>query len=172
MFARCVSRREKASASIGNISATLSDAVAPLGIVDATVQICVATDLSESGKAATEYALTWARSMSARVLLVHIVHDPALAPALSDDVQGDLTHARAELEAVAADCGLPCEIIVDRAEDVCAAIVEASKSSDYLFVGSQGKSAFDRMRLGSVAVSVMRSSAVPVFCCPPPEQAC
>ena len=135
------------------------------------MQICVATDLSASGLAAIEYAMSWAKSMSADVRLVHIVHDPELAPALTDDVQGDEDRARAELDKLAEACESPCEVYVARAEDVAGAIVEASKDSDYLFVGSQGKSAFERLRLGSVAVAVMRQSEIPVFCCPPTERA-
>ena len=62
-----------------------------------------------------------------------------------------------------------CQVDVRAAEDVAGAILAASAGCDYLFVGCQGKSALERLRLGSIATAVMRKSATPVVCCPLPS---
>lgn len=138
---------------------------------NARVQICVATDLSTSGLVAVNHAMTWAEAMSASVLLLHVVHDPMLAPALANDVPGDIARAQEALDEIARRAPVPCKVDVRNAEDIAGAIVKAAEGSAYLFVGSQGKSAFERLRVGSVATALMRHSTVPVVCCPHPEQA-
>ena len=133
------------------------------------VHICVATDLSGSGEATVVRALAWAAKMQASVRLVHIVHDPELAPAFSDDVSGDVQRATAQLQQVADGAAVPCQVDVRQAEHIADEIVAAADGCGYLFVGSQGKSAFERLRLGSIATRVLRHSTVPVVCCPHPQ---
>ena len=133
------------------------------------MHICVATDLSSSGAAATDLALSWAKAHGADLRLLHVVHDPELAPALGDDVPGDVARAREQLQRLADDAEVSCEVDVRTAEDVADAIVAAAKDCCYLFVGSQGKSTFERLRLGSIATAVLRKSGTPVVCCPHPE---
>ncbi|MFK7739583.1 MAG: universal stress protein [Planctomycetota bacterium] len=134
------------------------------------MEIFVATDLSDSGRAATENAQQWASKLGAGLTLLHVVPDPVLAPAFTDDVAGDVAKARNELEQIAAasPADVTCRVDVRTAEDVAAEIVSASKDADYVFVGTQGKSAFERLRLGSVATQVLRLSQVPVVCIPRP----
>ncbi|MCK5944903.1 MAG: universal stress protein [Planctomycetes bacterium] len=135
------------------------------------MQICVATDLSTSGLVAVNHAMAWAEAHGAKVRLVHVVHDPVLAPALSNDVPGDVARAGEALDEIARRAPVTCEVDVRTAEDLSAEIVKAAEGSAYLFVGSQGKSPFERLRVGSVATAVIRHSTVPVVCCPHPEQA-
>ncbi len=132
-----------------------------------TKELCIATDLSPAGAPAVDLGLDWARRLHARVLLLHIVHDPELAPALADDVPGDLAAARKQLDKLAAEAGgIECRVDVHSAEDVAAAIVAAAAQADYLFVGSHGRSGLKRLVLGSVATAVLRHSRVPVVCVP------
>lgn len=135
------------------------------------MQICVATDLSDSGIEATTRAIAWAKAHDAEVHLLHVVLDPELAPAFSDDVAGDVERARTALNAIAEQAHGPCRVDVRTAEDVAAEILKAAADAAYLFVGSQGKSAFERMRLGSVATQVVRQSTVPIVACPHPREA-
>ena len=109
--------------------------------------LCAATDLSDSGLVAVRHALEWAR------------------------VGGDVERARATLQRLADEHEVASDVDVRAAEDVTAEILRATGDCDYVFVGSQGKSAFERFRLGSVATAVMRQSSVPVVCCPPPAAA-
>lgn len=108
--------------------------------------------------------------MNATLTLLHVVHDPVLAPALSSDAPGDAAAAQRELQAIAdANADVVCRVDVRTAEDVAQAIVAAAANADFLFVGSHGRSALQRLRLGSAAIAVLRASSVPVVCLPPPR---
>lgn len=131
------------------------------------MKIYVATDLSASGNAAVALACAWAAKLQAELVLLHVVCDPMLGPAFTDDVPGDVARAKQELNAFAAKLTPPARVLVQTAENVADAIVAATADGDFLFVGSQGKSAFERFRLGSVATQVLRRTTVPVVCCPP-----
>ncbi len=131
------------------------------------MKIYAATDRSASGNAAVELARAWAAKLQAELVLLHVVCDPVLGPAFTDDVPGDVARAKQELGAFAATLKPPARVLVQTAENVADAIVAATADGDFLFVGSQGKSAFERFRLGSVATQVLRRSTVPVVCCPP-----
>jgi nucleotide-binding universal stress UspA family protein len=132
------------------------------------MELWIATDLSPTSEAAVAAAFAWARGMGAKVVLLHVVHDPELAPALTGDVPGDVAKARAALERAVTRLGegLTCRAEVLTADDVAAEIVKASAAADYLFLGSHGRSGFDRLRLGSVAMSVLRHATVPLVCLP------
>ncbi len=132
------------------------------------MELCIATDLSAPSSAAAQVAFAWARRCGASVVLVHVVHDPELAPALGNDVPGDVARVRAELQRFCAEHGrgLACRVDVRTAEDVAAEIVRAAAGADYLFVGSRGRSGLQRLTLGSVAMAVLRQSHVPVVCVP------
>lgn len=135
----------------------------PVGMVE----LCVATDLSPASTPAVELAVRWARTLRATLLLLHVVHDPVLAPALGNDVPGDVAAAKLQLQRLAnAAPDVTCRIDVPAAADVVAAIVTTAAAAHYLFVGSHGRSGFQRLRLGSVAAAVVRQSRVPVVCVP------
>lgn len=144
-------------------------AATPPAAQDHGVKICAATDLSTAGHAAVARAIAWAEQTSSELTLLHVVHDPELAPALGDDVPGDVERARTALEEIAGSAAPKCQVDVRAAEDVADGILAASAGCDYLFVGCQGKSALERLRLGSIATAVMRKSATPVVCCPSPN---
>jgi nucleotide-binding universal stress UspA family protein len=134
------------------------------------VELCAATDLSPSATPAVELAFRWAKALGGSVLLLHVVHDPVLAPALANDAPGEAAAAKRELQQLAEHYAVPTRIDVRTADDVGKAIVEASAKCDYVFVGSHGKSGFQRLRLGSIAAAVLRHSHVPVVCLPAPKQ--
>ena len=136
----------------------------------AMVELCVATDLSPAAEPAVALAFAWARKLGAELVLLHVVHDPELAPALTGDAPGDVAAGKRQLQALAdANPDVRCRIDVRMAEDVVAAIGAAAAGAAYLFVGSHGRSGFQRMRLGSVATAVLRRSTVPVVCLPAPR---
>ena len=132
------------------------------------VELCVATDLSPAAESAVALSFAWARAPGAGLVLLHVVHDPELAPALANDAPGDMAAARQQLAALAAaNADVRCRVDVRAADDVVAAIVAAAAKADYLFVGSHGRTGFQRLRLGSVATAVLQRSHVPVVCLPP-----
>ena len=61
------------------------------------MELVVATDLSPAAVPAVEHALQWAQKLGANVTLLHVVHDPELAPALATDVPGDAANAKRAL---------------------------------------------------------------------------
>ncbi|MBX3463528.1 MAG: universal stress protein [Planctomycetes bacterium] len=134
-------------------------------------ELWVATDLSPAADAAMELGCRWARALGADLVLLHVVHDPVLAPAFTHDALGDAAAARERLQRFAsAQPDLRCRVEVHAAEDVVPAIVTAAARADYLFVGSHGRSGFQRLRLGSVATAVLRQATVPVVCLPPVDR--
>lgn len=130
------------------------------------MQICVAVDLSPAGQAVIDHAIVWAKAHGAELLILHVVHDPELAPAFTGNVLDDVQNAEAALREIAAKAPVECSVKVLTAENVADAIVATAKDASYIIVGSQGKSAFQRLRLGSIATAVLRQSRVPVVCCP------
>lgn len=134
------------------------------------VEIVVATDLSPAAEPVLDLAVRWAKQMQASIVLLHVVHDPVLAPALTSDVPGEVATGKRVLQAMAARTGVSCRVDVRTADDIVAEIVAAAAQSDYLFVGSHGRSGFQRMRLGSVSAGVLRHSHTPVLCVPPPQR--
>lgn len=130
------------------------------------MQICVAVDLSTAGQAVIDQAIKWAELQSADLLMVHVVHDPELAPAFGNSVLSDVADAKAVLGEIAGKAPIKCTVQVLQAEDIAATILAAAKEASYIVVGSQGKTAFERLRLGSIATAVLRRSHVPVMCCP------
>lgn len=135
------------------------------------MELVVATDLSPAAAPAVDHALRWAKQLGANVTLLHVVHDPELAPALANDVPGDVAAAKRALDAIAAQSTVPCRVDVRTADDVAAAIAAAARGAAYLFVGTHGRSGFQRLRLGSVATKVLRQSPAPVVCMPSPTTA-
>lgn len=135
------------------------------------MELVVATDLSPAAAPAVDHALRWAKQLGANVTLLHVVHDPELAPALANDVPGDVAAAKRALGAIAAQSAVPCRVDVRTADDVAAAIAAAARGAAYLFVGTHGRSGFQRLRLGSVATKVLRQSPAPVVCMPSPATA-
>lgn len=131
------------------------------------MEIVVATDLSPATEPVVDLAVRWAKQMQASIALLHVVHDPVLAPALTSDVPGEVATGKRTLQAMAARTGVPCRVDVRTADDIVAEIVAAAAKGDYLFVGSHGRSGFQRLRLGSVSAAVLRRSHTPVVCVPP-----
>lgn len=137
--------------------------------------IVVATDLSPAAQLACQRAAFWARRFDCDLHLLHVVHDPELAPALAADVPGEVQRARAMLERLKAHLGhRAIQVHVLTAEDPAAAIVAfaANCRAEWLFVGTHGRTGVAHLLLGSVAARIARTSSVPVVCCPasgPPE---
>lgn len=135
------------------------------------MSIVVATDFSPATAAMGAKAAHWASRLCQELVLLHVVHDPLLAPALTGNVHADVEEARRRLRTLAA--GLPpgtmSAIEVQAADDVAEGILARVRRPEvqFLFLCSSSKSMLDRLRLGSIAAKVVRASPVPVVCCPP-----
>lgn len=131
--------------------------------------IVLATDLSDHAVSCVAPVAAIARRLDATLVLLHVVDDPVLAPALARNVAQDAIDARARLEAVARQQqGVRVQVDVRSGEQIVDAILHAAgeHGAAFLAVATQGKTAFQRFRLGSVAEGLVRRSPVPVICFP------
>ncbi len=144
-------------------------------------KILVATDFSAGSLPALSQALEIARRFSARLLLVHVIHDPAEAPGFysakkaGKKVFRNMEQAARQMMEEFADKhmknfkksdarvvpGLPAAQIVHLAE---------KEKVDLIVMGTHGRSGLTRLMLGSVADKVVRSATCPVLTVHAPEK--
>lgn len=143
--------------------------------------ILVGTDLSLEAKSRIPAVVDLARSLDARITLLHVVesfeaipHGSPLAPPLgpTENVKAmDLARAQLEERRAAFGSGVvvDVELVVggDAAEEITA-YAEAN-DVDLIAVTTHGRTGFRRLALGSVAEAVIRHSRVPVLVLPLPK---
>jgi nucleotide-binding universal stress UspA family protein len=132
-------------------------------------RVLVPTDGSEPAAAAVDHAVAIAAACDARVRVVSVVNDRALA-VQSELVRTDRLldsleeHAANAVRTVAKRCeraGVPVETAVARGAPA-RAICEDAEDADLVVMGSHGRSGLDRVLLGSVAERTVRHAPVPV----------
>jgi nucleotide-binding universal stress UspA family protein len=135
--------------------------------------ILVPVDFSEGSHAALDYAVDLAAKLEAKLYILHVVALPglgvpelgaALAPSVIDSIVRD---SEAEL-AKLADARRPNAQIADtllRTGDARDVIIHTAEqiAADLIVMGTHGRRGVRRALLGSVAESVVRSSACPVL---------
>ena len=144
--------------------------------------LMVATDFSEASEAAMTYAVRLARTVQARLFLVHVVpeYDVQVLIALGERLQSPLsaeavremlyTHADKRFATIVAQAqvvdlvqerlivtGEPVETIVSLA---------ASKQPQVLVLGTHRRRGVDHLLLGSVAERVLRQASCAVLIVP------
>lgn len=143
--------------------------------------LVVATDLSEAGLACTAPLGDLARTLGARITLLHVIrgyeaipHGAPLAPPLGEPALPGA--AEAALEQVterihAFGEGLEVTPAVVVGGDPAVEIVEYAEEhgADMIAVSTHGRSGFRHLVLGSVAEGVVRRSRVPVIVVPRPK---
>jgi len=137
-------------------------------------RILVPVDFSECSVAALKAAIKIARPFDAKILALHVVHDPAEAPGFyasrkaGEKVFRNMEESATQMmEAFAAkrlrkyekhEChvrsGIPATQIIRFA---------AEQKADMIAMGTHGRGGLDRLMLGSVADRVIRSSDCPVL---------
>jgi len=128
--------------------------------------ILVATDFSAASEAATTYAFQLARSLGARVTLLHVVpeSDVEVMRALRGHMQSHVSH-EALVQTLVQErlivTGQPASEIVSWA---------ATKQAQVILVGTHGRSGLERVLLGSVAEHVLRLALCAVLVVPMPQR--
>ena len=137
-------------------------------------KILVAIDFSAGSIQALRYALKFATSFDAQLLLLHVLHDPVDAPGFYSSKKAGKKVLRNMEEAASRMMeefvdkhlkkwkkfetriipGLPAAEIVSLAEKA---------KVDMLVMGTRGHNGFKRLMLGSVTDRVIRASACPVL---------
>ena len=128
-------------------------------------KILVATDGSEKNRPAVAEALRIGRACGSAVHAVFVIETSALESAASGGVGGDVwtimqSEAAAALAHVkAAGAGVTIETAVLEGKPSTAILQYANEQKiDLIVLGTQGKKGFERLLLGSVAESVIRSA--------------
>lgn len=147
--------------------------------------ILVPTDFSHDSLAALDWAIRLAKCIDARILVLHVVHDPANEPgyyltARANSEGADPTESLPKIEDAAGE--LLGELILDvtrRHAEISEAprldhrlvvglpvqrILEVAEevAADHIVMGSQGRTGMGRLMLGSKAERVVRLANVPV----------
>lgn len=143
--------------------------------------ILVATDLSPEAMSCIPAVADMARSVSARITLLHVVeareaipHGSPLAPPLreaSDPKEVEDARARLEERRSAFGPGIDIQLELVSGADAAEEITKYASSHDVdlIAVTTHGRTGFRRIALGSVAEAVIRHSRVPVLVLPLPK---
>ena len=143
-------------------------------------RILVATDFGDASRAALDWSLRLARTLGARVILVHFFDLPIIGFPDASLVMGAemairiSTAAQAALETErsrGAETGVPIEAWL-RQGDPREAVPSLATVADagLVVVGSHGRKGVARALLGSVAESIVRASSVPVVVVRAPQR--
>ena len=139
-------------------------------------RLLVPVDCSEDANQALEYAIALARTLGARVILLHVMQSPpwggvdmdvTLPHAYSQFIQhleAEVTHRmQACLERVTAR-GLEGEMAVVHGEPFQEILDTAKKQQvDLIIMGTHGRTGLQHVLLGSVAEKVVRLAPCPVL---------
>lgn len=134
-------------------------------------RILVPTDFSDHARAALTYAHELAEAFGARVDVLHVIEEAALAhvygiEAVSPGVNDLKSRTRAALQdllgaeegerggGVYVEVGQPAAMIVRCAGEI---------GADIIVISSHGRTGFRRFVMGSVAESVVRTASCPVI---------
>ncbi len=137
-------------------------------------KILVATDFSECSDEAFRYALSLARKLQARILLIHVINEPVdlrgfYVPHLSFEKLEEeiLEGARKMMDKfcrrhiqdfedyeTAIVAGIPYDVIISKSQDA---------GADMVVMGTHGRKGLDHMLFGSTAEKVVRRSSIPVL---------
>lgn len=142
--------------------------------------ILAATDLSQETTACISPIADLARSVGARITLLHVLETleviprgAAFAPPLEFDSAKTAEAARAQLEQRRSGFGPGIKLTVDvvHGGDIAEQITEyvGAHNVDLIAVATHGRTGFRHLVLGSVAEGVIRRSKVPVLVLPRPK---
>ncbi|MEX2467678.1 MAG: universal stress protein [Gemmatimonadota bacterium] len=144
--------------------------------------ILVATDLSEAALTCCAPIGGLARTLGARMTLLHVVggheaipHGAPLAPPIEEPAPAKKVEAaRATLEERLPAYGDDVDLtpVVISGGDTADEIVEYAEKNgaDLIAVATHGRTGFRHMVLGSVAENVVRKSKIPVIVLPRPKK--
>lgn len=138
--------------------------------------ILLPTDGSASSDAAIQNAVRLAKDMGATVTGVHVVppfHAFTYRPDMIEDTEDQYEKDSEErarkvlmtVEQQAQECGVPCDTIVARADDVHQAIIDIAneRQCDLIAMASHGRRGVRGFLLGSDTQKVLTHSRLPVL---------
>lgn len=146
------------------------------GVRVAPGRILVGTDFSDAAGAALRWAVDAARTLSASVVLTHVVHEtdlPSQWRAYAAELDEErVAAARARLTRLAADAcaGVSCEVVVAMGgpADALPSIAQAHEAG-LIVLGLAASEGLLSRRPGSIAYPVLCRAQVPVLVVPGPQ---
>ncbi|MBM4127661.1 MAG: universal stress protein [Nitrospira sp.] len=132
--------------------------------------ILLPTDFQQPARRAFNYGLALARLLGLRLELLHVIKTPSDGPGLRPDTR----YARAlrtsallelgRLARIAKEAGVQAEPLLDfGVPDECILRRMEQKPVDVLVTGTEGRTGWDRLRLGSTAHTLVRRANCPVL---------
>ena len=138
--------------------------------------ILLPTDGSAGSEAAVRAGVSLAREMGARVTGLHVVppfHTFTYRPDMIEDTEEQYEKDSEEqarkvlltIEKQAQECGVPCDTVVVRSDDIHDAIIATARESqcDLIAMASHGRRGVRALLLGSETQKVLTHSLVPVL---------
>jgi nucleotide-binding universal stress UspA family protein len=143
-------------------------------------RILVAADYSPNSRAALEYAAVLAQETGSTVTIVHVWDRPAYVSEAVTVGQGEherslgdliRENAEREMQEFLASARLPPGLQHEQrllSGDPAAALLKHAEAEKYdlIVTGTQGRSGFAHLLLGSVAEKIVRHSPIPVLTVP------
>lgn len=135
-------------------------------------KILVPTDFSDTSRNAVEFAGGLAAAIGAEIELFHayqVVKTAEMFVSVNDIIEKDLEHEYAYLvQSLHARYGVDLKVTYKYVEGYPVDVInrEAKQGFDLVVIGMQGKSALEKLFLGSVATGLLRSSKIPVLAVP------
>jgi nucleotide-binding universal stress UspA family protein len=134
------------------------------------MEIVVPVDFSKGSERALEYAIGLAKTLGARIHLLHALHVPAQVRPIGTwwgTLHGQAGTSLRDWSKRIEDAGIDAEVHLADDHPVAAAIAYADKvKADYIVIGSHGQSALKHVLLGSTTDHVVRMANQPVICVP------
>ena len=135
-------------------------------------RILVALDGSHFSERALEQALSMAKICNSRLFAISVVdlypEDMALAPGLEEKLSEDVRKTLERAKQAADKENINCETIVHMGGPANEFIVQEAKDRDIdlIVMGTHGKTAFERVVMGSVTERVIGQAPCPVMVVP------
>lgn len=132
--------------------------------------ILVPTDLSADADNALEYAMQLARTLQARLTLLHVIEPlvvgsiDALPATFLQDLEAKITDIMAAYHERVTAAGIPCDYTILHGVPFQVIIETADTArADLIIMGTHGRTGLRHVLLGSVAERVVRLAPCPVL---------
>ena len=148
-------------------------------------RILIAVEDSPYSEKAINYGVIFAKSLGAKITLVHVDEIPISSPYSADPLLNEspamipeLMHIQEEAskaflkrieDQYGSDVKLSTVTKIGRAQDEILAVADDCKA-DMIILGTHGRTGFDHFISGSVSESVARKAKCPVLIIPNPEK--
>ncbi len=145
--------------------------------------ILLPTDFSECASYARSYAASFARSMNASLLCVHVIEpmppaigytgltEPLPMADFADEMQDSAARELPKISGAVEFAGLNVEEIITHGEPATEIVRLAhERSVDLIVISTHGRTGLQRMLFGSTAESVVRRAPCPVLVVKPPRE--